>query len=516
MTTPSTTHHLSPHFHWRAIAAIAAAVFAIHVIVNLTSPYGVHRDEFLYLAMGEHLRLFGMDFPPLIAIVARVERALFGDSLLAIRFFPALVATGTIVLAGAIAREFGGGRFAQVTASLVVALHPLFLRPGNLFQPVVFDQFWWALCLFALARLRRTADDRWWLVLGAAGGFGLLTKFSILILGFALLAALLLMWRDALTKRGPWLALAIALVIGSPSLIGQITLGFPLAAQMAALNRQQLSHVTYWSFLGWQLLLGPSVLLALAGLVSLLRPAMREFRIIGMTCAVAFATVFLLRGKGYYIGPVYPTLFAAGAVWIARLGAGAMPFRTTVLTSVLTSVLLFDAIVLPIGLPFLPKERMARYASALGIAEATRTNRGTMLRLPQDYADMLGWKERAAMVARVFDSLPPEKRAQAVIAGENYGEAGALEFYGPQLGLPGVVSAAGSYWFFGPGEKAGTVLITLGVSREDLLRFYGVVTPAARLTDDWTVEEEQDLTVYVAEDPKQTLQELWPRLAGRN
>ena len=83
-------------------------------------------------------------------------------------------------------------------------------------------------------------------------------------------------------------------------------------------------------------------------------------------------------------------------------------------------------------------------------------------------------------------------------------------------GLPRVVSAAGSYWFFGPGEKPGTVLVTLGVSREDLLRFYGVVTPAGRLTNDWTVEEEQDITVYVAEQPKTTLQELWPKLAGRN
>jgi len=514
MTTPPAPHGLSHHFHWRPVTAIAAIVFITHIVVNLTSPYGVHRDEFLYLAMGEHLRILGMDFPPMIAILARVERALFGDALLAIRLFPAITAAGTILLAGAIAREFGGGRFAQVTAALVVAAHPLFLRPGNLFQPVVFDQFWWTLALFSLARLRRTADERWWIALGVAGGLGLLTKFSMLILGFGLLVALLLVWRESLKTRGPWLALGIALAIGSPSLIGQLALGFPLAAQMRALQAQQLSHVTYWSFLGWQLLLGPSVLLALAGLIALLRPPLREFRVVGVACAAAFAAVFLLRGKGYYVGPVYPTLFAAGAVWLARLGAGAgaMLFQT----AVLTAMLLFDAVILPIGLPVLPKERMARYAAAVGIAEATRTNQGRQLRLPQDYADMLGWPERAAMVAHVYDSLPPEKRAQAVIVGENYGEAGALDFYGPKLGLPHAVSAAGSYWFFGPGEKPGAVLVTLGVSREDLLRFYGVVTPAAHLTNDWTVEEEQDLTVYVAEQPKMTIQELWPKLAGRN
>ena len=143
---------------------------------------------------------------------------------------------------------------------------------------------------------------------------------------------------------------------------------------MRALQAQQLSHVTYWSFLGWQLLLGPSLLLALAGVIALLRPPLKDFRVIGLACAAAFTTVFLLRGKGYYVGPVYPTLFAAGAVWLAQLGAGAgaMLFQA----ALLTAVFLFDAMILPIGLPVLPKERMARYAAAIGIAEATRTNQG--------------------------------------------------------------------------------------------------------------------------------------------
>jgi hypothetical protein len=139
-----------------------------------------------------------------------------------------------------------------------------------------------------------------------------------------------------------------------------------------------------------------------------------------------------------------------------------------------------------------------------------------MLRLPQDYADMLGWTDRVALVAHVYDSLPAEKRAKVVLAAENYGEAGALEFYGPKYGLPAVVSAAGSFWFFGPGEKPGEVVITLGVDREDLEPLCGIVTPAGRITNEWTVEEEQDITVYICEQPKLTMQALWPTLAGRN
>ena len=502
-------------YHWPLVGAIAAIVFVTHIVVNAVTPYGVHRDEFLYMAMGTHLRLFAMDFPPFIALVSQVERALFGDSLISIRLVPALAGAMLVLLAAAIARELGGGRFAQSLAALTVATHPLFLRPGNLFQPVVFDQLWWSAALFAFARLQRTRDPRWWIGIGIAGGVGLLTKFSILILGFAMLAALIIDERAALRTRGPWLALGIAIVLGSPSVIGQILLGFPLIGQMRELQRSQLAYVPYTFFLSWQLLLGPSFLIALAGLVALLRrPALRPFRTLGITCLAAFAVIFLLKGKPYYVGPVYPTLFAAGGVWLEGLGAarGARLLRT----SAVAVIILYAAFIFPVGLPILPPEQMSRYGAASGLTVAQRTNQGHHLRLPQDFADMLGWEERVAAVKHVFDSLPPEKRAAAVLAGENYGEAGALDFYGPRLGLPRVVSAHGSYWFFGPGEKPGTVLITLGVSREDLLRFYGTVTPGAHLTNEWTVEEEQDLTVYICERPKTTLQALWPQLAGRN
>jgi len=500
--------------HWKPAAAIAALVFLVHIVVNFITPYGIHRDELLYFAMGKHLRLFAMDFPPAIALIANAER-LFGDSLVAVRMAPALAAAATIMMAAAIAREFGGGRFAQITAAIAVAVHPLFLRPGNLFQPVVFDQFWWTAALLALACFERTRDRRWWLAIGVIGGLGLLTKFSILFIGFGILVALVIDDRAALRTRGPWLALVIALTIGSPSVIGQIRLGFPLRAQMDALRQQQLVHVSFGSFLSWQMLLGPSLFLAAAGAVWLVRaPAARRYRPVGVACLAVFATLFVLRGKPYYVGPIYPALFAAGAVWLGMTGPSAL--ARTGRAALVAAIVLYGILILPNGLPILPPPTMARYAAALGISAATRTNRGTMLRLPQDFADMIGWPERVALVAHVFDSLPPEKRAQAVLVGENYGEAGAIDFYGPRLGLPPAVSAAGSYWFFGPGSKPGTVIISLGVSREDLARFCGTVTAAGRITNDWTVEEEQDVSVYVCEQPNVTLQDLWPKLAGRN
>jgi hypothetical protein len=511
----------------RSLAALSAFTFALHVLVNRFSPYGFQRDEFLYMAMGRHLRLWRMDFPPFIAMLSQAERFLFGDSMIAIRIAPALAAALLVLMAGLIARELGGGTFAQLFAAVAVVASPLFLRTGDLFQPVVFDQLWWTVALYALAKLgaRTPSDDmlstapRWWIVLGVACGLGLLTKFSLLFFGAALVVAILIApQRRVILTPWPWLAAVIAFVIGSPSIVGQVLLGYPVVAQMQTLQHSQLEHVSAWTFVAGQFYLGAAVLLSLGGALYLVfAERMRPFRAVGWTCIGAFVLLLVLHGKSYYIGPIYPTLFAAGAVaferWTER-----RPTRGRTLVRALAIVVLvaYGAVALPLELPIFSKEMTAAFASKSKMSGATRTNMGVALKLPQDYADMLGWPELAAAVAHAYDSLPPEKRAQVVLIAENYGEAGALEYYGPRLGLPRVVSAAGTYWFFGPGEKPGTVAVTLGVSKEDLEKFFETVTPAGRVINSWGVPEELDVPVYVAENPRATLQAIWPSLAGRN
>ena len=511
----------------RALAALSVCIFALHLLVNRFSPYGFQRDEFLYMAMGRHLRLWRMDFPPFIAMLSQAERLLLGDSVVAIRVAPALAAALLVFMAGLIARELGGGRFAQIFAAAAVATSPLFLRTGDLFQPVVLDQLWWTLALFALAKLGASApsDDtlsaspRWWIVLGVACGLGLLTKFSLLFFGAALVVAILIApQRRVILTPWPWLAAVIAFVIGSPSIVGQVVLGYPVVSQMKTLQGSQLAHVSAWSFVAGQFYLGAAVLLAFAGALYLVLAArMRAFRAVGWTCISAFMLLLVLHGKSYYIGPIYPTLFAAGAVaferWTER---GAIRMATLVRALAVVVLVAYAALGAPLELPIFSKETTAAFASRSKMSGATRTNMGVPLKLPQDYADMLGWPELAAAVAHAYDSLPPEKRAQVVLGADNYGEAGALEYYGPRLGLPRVVSSAGSYWFFGPGEKPGTVLVSLGVKKEDLERWYRTVTPAGRVINAWGVPEESDVPVYVAEHPRTTLQAIWPSLAGQN
>jgi hypothetical protein len=169
----------------------------------------------------------------------------------------------------------------------------------------------------------------------------------------------------------------------------------------------------------------------------------------------------------------------------------------------------------PIGLPILTPGATRAWILRLGVRQALLNNRGQEERLPQDYGDMLGWKAMVEAVATVAERFPPEQRAELVVYGDNYGEAGALNFYGPRFGLPRPVSAAGSFWFFGPGERPGNVVITLGVDCADLHEDFGVVTEARRFDDPWMVGEERDQPICVAERPLRSMQELWTRLGPR-
>ncbi|HET7230876.1 MAG TPA: glycosyltransferase family 39 protein [Longimicrobium sp.] len=504
-----------PPFAWGIVGALAALKLALHVATNLFTPYGVHRDELLYLAMGRHLQLWKMDFPPLIAVLAQAQRAAFGDSLLSIRLAAAIAGTLLVVLAALVAREAGGGRFSQGAAAVGMMSGVLWQRSANLFQPVVFDQLWWTLALFALLCLCRSKNPRWWLAVGLACGIGLLTKFSILFFGVALFGAMLLTkHRWWLFTPWPWAALALALAIGSPSIVGQVRLGFPVRASMSELSQSQLAHVGHADFLlGQVMMVGPAILLALAGVWTLLIGRARAFRIAGWACVLAVALLMVLHGKPYYAGPVYPTLIGAGA---AALGGVRVRFLSPALRwGAVAAMVAGGLFLLPLGIPILPPVQMRAYTQAAGLSVANRNNRGQMERLPQDYADMLPWEDQVAQIARVYRKLPPEKRARAVIFAGNYGEAGAIDFYGPKYGLPRAVSDAGTYWFFGPGRLPGAVLITIGKPDEDLRPFFSTVTRYGWVDNAWWVSEERDNTIYVAEGPKTTLQALWPRIAGK-
>ncbi len=491
---------------------LAAALFIAHAAINRWSAFEFHRDEFLYLAMGDHLQVWRMDFPPFIAMVANATRAVFGDSVVALRIGPAVAASLLVLLAARAVRLLGGSVGAQWLAAIGVATAPVMLRPGMLFQPVVFDQLWWSCALLSLIVRQVTQNPKWWLGVGASLGLGLLTKFSIGFIGIGLLVGVLAtpLRRDLLT-RWPWIALALALTLGSPSLVGQVRLDFPITWQLRDLNAGQLARRSPLAFVAEQpLLVGPvGFVVAMIGLGWMLAGSKSAVtRATAIAMLVSWLLLSLNRGKGYYGAPIYPLCIAAGALPIDAVARVRVRRACVMGTGLL--MILWCAISLPLVLPVLSPEATARYAQQRGTGEATRTNYGTTLPLPQDFADMLGWEAMAQAVAEEWRALPDADRSRAVIGADNYGEAGALDHYGRHMGFPPVVSGAGSYWFFGPGSRSGEVLLGVGVDEELLRQMYASCEVRRVVGSPWAVEEEQQVAITLCREPRQTLQAVWP------
>lgn len=505
-TTLERTARLAP-----AVWVVALVFLVLHLLPQ--PGYGFHRDEFLYLAMGDHLDLFRMGFPPLIAVLAQAARALPGELLFAVRLLPALAGAALTILAALICRALGGRRLEQSFAACAVLAAPLFLRSATLFQPVVFEQLWWSIAVLALAKLLAGRDRRWWLAVGLGVGLGALTKASVAFFGAGLLVAILLSpLRRDLRSRWPWLALVVAGVLAVPSISGQTTWGWPFFEQASVLRSRQLVHYDRLGFFLNQFLpLGGGALLWLIGLLALLlAPALRPFRALGFLAGTIFFLLMAAGGKPYYFGPMQILLIAAAAAYAGAVLTGR--WRPRVFGVGFAAIAFVGIPLVPMGVPLLPPPRMARYSAALGLTQATETNYGTVLPLPQDYADMTGWAEMVQTVADVFHSIPADEQAHTVIFGNNYGRTGAVALFGPGHGLPYPISRHGDFFFWGPGDRTGEVAIVLGGTSEQWEEFWSEVVLVGHSRNRWGVDEEQDMPIYLCRGPRQDMPTLFQRL----
>lgn len=488
---------------------VVAVVFVLHLLPR--PGYGFHRDTFLYIAMGDHLDFFRMQFPPMIALLARVADWVPGSLLFGTRLLPALGLVGIMALGIAITARMGGGPGARLFVSVAIAASPMQEAVGALFQPVVFELLWWGLAAYAFVVLLDGGGPRWWLLLGLAMGLGGLTKFSAAVFGMAMAVAVLASpLRAELRTRWPWLAVLIGALVALPSVTGQVAHGWPFFAQLEVLRQQQLERVSPVTLVAEQpLLAGGGALLLLPGLAALFfLPALRRFRPVGIYAVTACLILLITGGKAYYLGAVHLPLFAAGAVAMA----GWLRERAWLRAGVVVAMTIVGLVLLPVVLPLWPPPTLAAYLGRLGLARATATNYGTQLPLPQDLADMTGWREQVEEVARAYHALPPAEQPRTVIVGGNYGRAGALVVYGPEFGLPYPVSRNGDFWAWGPGQTDPEVVIIVGGTVEELSHIFGDVTEAGRSRNRWATEEEQDVPIHVCRHPRVPLGALWQQL----
>jgi Dolichyl-phosphate-mannose-protein mannosyltransferase len=505
---------------WRSgsavVGLIAAGTLALHLAA--ANVYGLFIDELYFLACGEHLAFGYVDMPPLTAAQAWLARVLFGDSMLAIRLFPALAGAGLVLLAGALARELGGRRFAQGLAALAAATAPGDLLVASYLSMNSIEPLLWMGCALVLLRIIRTGDTRLWLAFGVLAGIGLENKDTMLLFGFALISGLLLTPERRLMANR-WFAAggAIAFLIFLPNLVWMVQHHFPHLEMLANIRRSGRNvELSPLQFVAQQAILtGPlATPIWLAGLWRLLAGrSARPYRALGLAYVVTIAVLLAVHGRVYYPLPAYALLFAAGAAaleaWFAhRALRWAKPASTGV-------VVLAAAALAPLAMPLLPPATYLRYTRAIHV-NPPRIEHRTTSALPQLFADRFGWPEMAQAVAKAYFELPASERGRCAIFANDYGEAGAIDFYGPALGLPKAISGHLTYWYWGPRAYTGDVMIVLGDRREALEREFEDVRPVAEIGQEYAMAQEH-FTLYVCRKPRGwTLEKVWPRLKNWN
>lgn len=495
--------------------AVILCLSACKLLVHLYAGryYGYFIDELYYLACSRHLDWGYVDQPPLIAWIAWTGRALLGDSLPAIRFFPALAGAAEVALTSLIARELGGKRLAQGLAALTALVALGFLAMDNFLSMNAFEPLFWMGCAYMLIRIVKTGNPRLWIWFGILAGFGLENKYSMLIFGAGMVLGLLLTpQRRLLANRWFWIGGGIAFLIFLPNLLWNIDRQFPFLELQANIRRSGRDvPLGPLAFLGQEILaMNPLALpVWLAGLgFYFFSKVGKPFRALGWAWVLTAGVILYRSPRIYYLWPAFPLLFAAGGVmwesWLAQPGLRWLKLAYPAL------MFASGAVLAPLVIPVLPPETYIRYTKALHLQPpAIETHK--LGPLPQIYADQFGWEEMAATVARVYNGLPPDVRARTAIFGQNYGQAGAIDLFGPKYGLPPAISGHQNYFFWGPRNYTGESVIVMHGRQEDLERRFASVQKAASVYHPYSMPYEH-FDVFYCRGTKHPLNEIWGQL----
>ena len=488
---------------WLLIGSLALLKLLIHFLTNTN--YELHRDAFLYLSLADHPDWGYFSVPPAIAVVANITQFLFGDSVFSIRLFPALIGATSVVLIGAMVKEMGGKFWAILLACSAFILSPAFLRSNTLCQPVSFNQFFWLLTAFFILKLVKNREPRYWLYLGITWGLAFLNKYSIVFIAAGFVVALLLTpERKLIFSKYAAAGAAIGFLMILPNLIWQHQHQWLVLNHMAELQRTQLVNVDIGGFIAMQFLMNVhAVFIWLFGLVFLifLRDG-RRFRVLGLAFLAVFLLLILLRGKPYYTLGAYPMLFAAGGVAIERYFSGRLRLLGPV---ILIMMALGVAPVIPFSLPVLSHDKMAAYAEVMkdyGLKGALIWEDGKLHKLPQDYADMIGWEEIAGIVINTYETLGSEEKSGCYIYAENYGLAGAIKYHDKANQLPEPFSFSDNFLLWAPDSAEIRTLIYVDDDlSEDISSNFAQVTLIGELTNEYA--RENGTKVFLCQQPSE-------------
>ena len=505
--TSSTKPRLPPLVLFLACVRLA-------ILLPYAGAYGYFRDELYYLACARRLAWGYVDHPPLSTAILALTRSLYGESLLAIRLVPAVAGALVVGLTASIAKAFGGGVRAQALAALAVLFAPAYLESGHVYSADSLDVLICTLAALFLVRAFAATPGKqwpWWILVGLMLGLGAESKLSVLGYAGGIFVGLLVSPSRVLLKtRGPWIAAILVLILLAPYALWERANGWP-TFQLAKVALERGAAHSPVSFLRSQIvdMLPESLPLWGAGLWALcLDKRFIKWCAIGVAFVAALVFFTLEGGSAASdLAPAFPPLFAAGAVFVDDwLGARwwAHPIYAAVLA-------IGGVVRVPFVVPVLPAYSYVHYAARFGRSPKTEVG-VEQSSLPERYADMFGWKELTTTVAAVYASLPEPEQREAAIFASNDGEAGAIEMFGPEMGLPTPISGHNGYWFWGPRGASGRVLITVGGDAETWRSRCESVEVAAVFTHSRVASRENHLRIAVCRRSIDTLEALWPRI----
>lgn len=493
----SATHALIWSNEVAILVYLALATVLVHLLTG--GRYGFHRDELATLDDARHLAWGYVAYPPITPFFGRLSLEIFGTSLAGFRFFAALAQAIAVLLTGLMARELGGRRGAQLIAA--IAAVPFCLAGGALMQYVSFDYLFWVLTAYFVVRLLTSDDPRWWVAIGCAIGLGMMAKYTMVFFVAGLVAGVVVTdARRYLTNKWLWYGVAASLLIFLPNFIWQARHSFVSLDFLHYIHARDVRIGRTQGFLPDQLEL---TLLALplwvAGLFFyLFSPMGRRFRVLGWMYVVPLVLFVIAKGRGYYLAAAYPMLYAGGSVWGERwLVSLRRPWKILVRTVAWTALVADVALVAAVTLP---------------IAPINSAWRKIAIKINGDLREEIGWPELAETAAQIRDSLPAEERVRVGILAGNYGEAGAINLYGPRYGLPPAISGTNSFWERGYGNPPPETLIVLGLSRNYVDNHFSACELAGHTRNRYGVENEETSDhpdIFVCHGLRQRWPEFW-------
>jgi Dolichyl-phosphate-mannose-protein mannosyltransferase len=500
------------------IWAIAMATLLFHMHFN--SRYGYFRDEFDYMSCGDHLAWGYVDQPPLIPFLIHICRAVLGDSLRSVRFIPALASSLLIVQTAAITRELGGRRYALLLSSICALVAPQYLSNGSLLGTNCLEPNLWMGCAYFAILAIKHNEPRNWLWFGLVAGLGLEEKYSIGVFGLGIVIGLLLTeQRRVFLNKWIWLGGLAAFLIFLPNLVWNIRHDWPFVQLMRGIRAEGrdvvLGPLPY--FVQQILLVNPlTAPIWLSGLFALLFSArLKPYRALGWCYLVCYSVFFVLHGKNYYLTPVYPMLLGSGAVTVesAINGRQNTHARSQWLKPALAFVVLASgAYLAPLTVPILSPDRFLAYSKYLPFKLPVMEHSHARAALPQWYSDQFGWKEIVDEAAVAWNRIPPEQRQDCGIFAQDYGQAGAIDFFGRRDGLPPALSGHQTWFLWGPRGYSGNCMIVLNDRKEVLERLWEHVEYVGASADNpYALEKRID--VFICMRAKfGTMAQLWPQV----